>query len=697
MIICKAQSVSRGEPANITCSFNRDLTQFRGVYYVHRYDKNNQFKEILNCAWTQDRYKCDEDPNYTLYNVNNSTLMLRISSASDDYVGSYVCQTTPADMDHSEPCMFELRDSSTNHATTLRSLQGETTVNGNGSQTLRGTTETEVHREEMDEETEGGVPLAAIVVPVLVVVTGVAVAVLVILRKRGRLQKLTRKQQKYTNDSDNEQGDSEMGGRNAAGETEVEMKETDQLLSKTTQPTDEPDTKEDDILEMGDIDIDTVHSQKVEGTADASAVLRLAEEQKLLLNACRINDVQNVRDLVEKGVGVNCKGEEGETPLHEACKGGCTDLFKILLSKGARIEAKDSGGMTPLHWACRHGKQESVNALLVKGADVNAQTNKGATALHFVCEQGLVSLLETLLNAGGSTAATDSDGLTPLHWACRSGKLDAVRRLLHNGADVNVRGSDGKTPFHIACQHGQDEVLTILLEKGYNFEMKDERGMTALRWACENDISALKKQLLDKRADIFAEGEDDKNSVEVSLAKLKYEDEIKDMKGMIRALHWACKEGHDDITKALLDFGADVNAKDKTGTTPLHLACKNDRSVKVLFSSKSEVDTEAEDETGKTPLHWACEKKSLGPLQELLLHGVNVNARDTNDWTPLHFACKTGSKEAVVLLCGARADVKAKTKGGLKPKKVAKKYRHPEVIEFLKDVSKGKSPPTKET
>ena len=101
-----------------------------------------------------------------------------------------------------------------------------------------------------------------------------------------------------------------------------------------------------------------------------------------------------------------------------------------------------------------------------------------------------------------------------------------------------------------------------------------------------------------------------------------------------RALRKAAKEGNIEAVKQHLATGADVNAKNKVGQTPLYRAA--------LYSQKEIVEL-------------------------LIAGGANVNAKDMNGMTPLHRAAHEGYKEIVKLLIDEGTDVNAKDKEGDTP------------------------------
>merc|ERR1712137_201532 len=70
---------------------------------------------------------------------------------------------------------------------------------------------------------------------------------------------------------------------------------------------------------------------------------------------------------------VNSLNDDGETPLHWACKVGSTEIVKYLLTHGASINAMDENGDTPLHWAAEENHTEVAELLLKHKANLNSK------------------------------------------------------------------------------------------------------------------------------------------------------------------------------------------------------------------------------------------------------------------------------------------------------------------------------------
>ena len=128
----------------------------------------------------------------------------------------------------------------------------------------------------------------------------------------------------------------------------------------------------------------------------------------------------------------------------------------------------------------------------------------------------------------------------------------------------------------------------------------------------------------------------------------------------------AARYGSDSAIEVLLEAGADPNAVDREGWTPLLLAAKSgsERAVKALLEAG--VDPNAVDREGWTPLLLAAKSGSERAVKALLEAGVDPNAVDEDGWTPLLSAADAdkGSEGAVKVLLESGADPNAADKNG---------------------------------
>ncbi len=116
-----------------------------------------------------------------------------------------------------------------------------------------------------------------------------------------------------------------------------------------------------------------------------------------------------------------------------------------------------------------------------------------------------------------------------------------------------------------------------------------------------------------------------------------------------------------EVVELLISRGANVNAKAKDGITPLGWACYWDSFDRVKLLVAKGADLNAGAGSAKTPLHIAANWGKLPFVEFLISKGANVNAVDESGWTPLHWAAFEGGSEAAGLLIAKGADKDART------------------------------------
>ena len=190
--------------------------------------------------------------------------------------------------------------------------------------------------------------------------------------------------------------------------------------------------------------------------------------------------------------------------------------------------------------------------------------------------------------------------------AFEANDLEAVKRCIEQGADVNATDINGRSTLHDAAHWNLDvEIMKYLASQGANVNAKDINGYTPLH--CVSRRSGIASQYDDevnryeqKRA---CAGMIDLWSRECELRK-QYWDRARDI------LEERYTDGSTVILAFLIDKGADVNAKNVCGRTPLHYAVESNPFLSdIQYLIRRGANVNAVDDEGKTPLDIAKHPK----------------------------------------------------------------------------------------
>jgi len=222
---------------------------------------------------------------------------------------------------------------------------------------------------------------------------------------------------------------------------------------------------------------------------------------------------------------------------------------------------------TELNNAVMADDQTRVGYLLEnKHAAVNAQDLQGETPLHYALVQRSPAMVAFLLAHGADVNQRDRDGWTPIMTAAYCDDGEDVKVLAAHGADPNAVSAQNLTALGIAVQYGKQQGAIALLAAGAQPGRPiGEAGYTPLMLASANDARALARALIDKGADVNA-----RNS------------------GGVTALMMAAANGRADMVELLMGAGANAQAQTDRGDTALSIArSKGDEKVIRLLAGGS--------------------------------------------------------------------------------------------------------------
>ena len=295
-----------------------------------------------------------------------------------------------------------------------------------------------------------------------------------------------------------------------------------------------------------------------------------------LIKACNKGKIEIVRSLVEGGIDINKIGTEGFTPLMSAVNNDHSRIVAYLIDQGAKVN-EFSNGWSALIEAADEGAIKSMKLLLDAGADVNYyRSPMSPTAASMAASEGHIECLKTLdqygadLNGNGSSAP-------PLHMAAEEGKLYIVKYLLGKKVDVNKKNALGQTALMYAASEGKLEVAEVLITAGADMTLKDRKGQSAIDYVEDQEMLNFLKtyRSYDKMwsgnqtlPDIHQATLDGKIEYVADLVAKGVDVDSRDALGRT-SLHIASAQNHNIDMQVLLDLGANINAKDNLGRTPI--------------------------------------------------------------------------------------------------------------------------------
>jgi len=175
--------------------------------------------------------------------------------------------------------------------------------------------------------------------------------------------------------------------------------------------------------------------------------------------------VKILKMLIESGVDINARDNEGKTALMHAAERGHVKKAKLLIESGANLDEKDNDNKkTALFYAVENNKVEIVKLLIESGANLEARIIYEKTALMLAVYNNYLDIVCLLIKAGANLEAKDKGGNTALMYASvnRYSSLQVVQLLVKSGAKIDETNNSGKTAIDSAKT---DEIKQFLLQE----------------------------------------------------------------------------------------------------------------------------------------------------------------------------------------------------------------------------------------
>ncbi|KAI9043325.1 uncharacterized protein KD926_003855 [Aspergillus affinis] len=371
-----------------------------------------------------------------------------------------------------------------------------------------------------------------------------------------------------------------------------------------------------------------------------------------------------VSHLLGRGADPNRLDSFQRSAMAYAADRGHSNVMFTLLHNGSEFNTFDHEGLTPLHQAAKNNHHSAVDCLCKAGADPMTPKSKedlswwdGATStigispMQYACELGNTDCVVVLLRYVEPPRRKDIH----LQWASITGQSQVLSVLLQYpeiACNLNRKDENSKTPLYTACCGRHAASVRVLLDHGADAHLNSEyrcksgsrikplpsnQGLTPLQgWA---DIEKLGSQHDDEELEGCLE----------LLVNAGCDVNVRNYAGETPLFAWGQQflAGDQRLDKKLqfvtmlLKHGADPCARDKKGRTALHQIRSYDDCEEVIsLLVQAGADINAADDDGETPLIFVAKAQRLdvGPL---IRNGADPNIQDLDGNTALHYICSS--------------------------------------------------------
>lgn len=231
--------------------------------------------------------------------------------------------------------------------------------------------------------------------------------------------------------------------------------------------------------------------------------------------------------------------------------------------------------------------------------------------------QGTVDMLQVVLADTENLNTADDEGRTVLMWACESADVAAVRELISSGADIRAKDRQGRTALMYAAGRQSAEIVDALLHSDTGVNEQDSSGKTALHFAA-------------------------------SLASPIWFNPVADYPEPPTASFWPNlappPKPKPEVVALLFAAGADSNAADSSGATPMMYAAEVGTAEVLGGLLAARADLNAKDGEGRTALMYAADHCQTEFVRLLVQAGADATLKDTNGYTALKRVQRKPSK-----------------------------------------------------
>ena len=436
-----------------------------------------------------------------------------------------------------------------------------------------------------------------------------------------------------------------------------------------------------DAVEGGNLDI-------LKDVINNTNNLNILDEnhQNALFSAVIKDDISLATELILNGINVNFLDKDGQNVLFNAILQGAKNLplIELLIKKGINLNIVDN-----------YHKNLIDEILYVFDLQKNPPKELDGKYKIVTEEKEYLPLGFLFLEHGLEIDKIDESGKTILQKAVENKNFANAEFLLNCGADVNICDEFEKNIVHKEILKGYSnyKMIDFLVSHGANIDARDldEKGIVD----DIIEIIAIIKGF--KKPNTFFSNEikyDEKYDILLKKV-LTYRPNIERQRlDGTNILFDMVMYNDFETLKTIINYGINLNIKDKRGYTPLiymveeglKISDKKEKDSfieRLIYFLKYRVNIDAQDNDGRTVIHKAVIANDLVVLEKLLTKKADLSIRDIHGRTALHHTQWHGNYKIARWLIAAGADMNLPDNSGFTLLNYAAIFGHTRLIVAL--------------
>ena len=436
-----------------------------------------------------------------------------------------------------------------------------------------------------------------------------------------------------------------------------------------------------DAVEGGNLDI-------LKDVINNTNNLNILDEnhQNVLFSAVIKDDISLATELILNGINVNFLDKDGQNVLFNAILQGAKNLplIELLIKKGINLNIVDN-----------YHKNLIDEILYVFDLQKNPPKELDGKYKIVTEEKEYLPLGFLFLEHGLEIDKIDESGKTTLQKAVENKNFTNAEFLLNCGADVNICDEFEKNIVHKEILKGYSnyKMIDFLVSHGANIDARDldEKGIVD----DIIEIIAIIKGF--KKPNTFFSNEikyDEKYDILLKKV-LTYRPNIERQRlDGTNILFDMVMYNDFETLKTIINYGINLNIKDKRGYTPLiymveeglKISDKKEKDSfieRLIYFLKYRVNIDAQDNDGRTVIHKAVIANDLVVLEKLLTKKADLSIRDIHGRTALHHTQWHGNYKIARWLIAAGADMNLPDNSGFTLLNYAAIFGHTRLIVAL--------------